>query len=66
MSKNNKSFELFIKSSSKINKSKNKNFNLSDSITSVENLSDTSISEQSQVIINDISTHLKQKLTNMQ
>jgi hypothetical protein len=65
MSKNNQSFELFIKSNNKSNHI-NKKYNIiTESITSIEYLSDTSESEQSKSIINTISTQLKQKINDI-
>jgi len=57
-------FELFVRSNQN-NHIKSKKYNLSESITSVENLSDTSESEQSKNIINTISTQLKINLDNI-
>ena len=64
MSKNNQSLELFIKSDH-LSKNIQKKYNITESITSIENLSDTSESEQSQFIINNISTQLKQKINDI-
>ena len=64
MSKNNQSFELFIKPN-KVSNNINNNI-ITESITSIEYLSDTSESEQSQSIINTISTQLKLKINDIQ
>jgi hypothetical protein len=61
-------FELFVRSNQNNlikTKTKTKKYNLSESITSVENLSDTSESDQSKNIINTISTQLKVSLDNI-
>tara|TARA_B100001250_G_C19290139_1_gene567174 strand:+ start:214 stop:414 length:201 start_codon:yes stop_codon:yes gene_type:complete len=66
MSKKKQPLELFIKSDNQA-KNINKNSNIiTESITSIENLSDTSESEQSQYIINTISTQLKQKINDIE
>ena len=66
MSKKKQPLELFIKSDN-LSKNINKNSNIiTESITSIENLSDTSESEQSQHIINTISTQLKQKINDIE
>lgn len=61
-------FELFVRSNQNNlikTKTKTNKYNLSESITSVENLSDTSESDQSKNIINTISTQLKVSLDNI-